>query len=64
MQVFKLPTFENAGQAMTKKLLVFVAKDVRGFTKRFLVAGVASTKQLSPDDGKYCKSCKKKTSSR
>lgn len=73
MQVFKLPAFEKIVQAITKKLpahqekkrnkdkkVMLVAKDVRGFTKRLLVAGVAKSNDVGDAKRKSFKSCKMK----
>ena len=60
MQAFKLPGFEKKVQAITKKLPVFKAKEVREFTKRLLISGVSGSKvdDVGAARQKYCKSCK------
>ena len=61
MQAFKLPVLKKQEQAMTKKLPLFKAKDVRECTKRSLVAAVSSTKNNNVGARQmYCKSCKTK----
>jgi hypothetical protein len=60
MQAFKLPGFGGKVQAIAKKLPLFEAKEVRKFTKRLLISGVAGSKvdDVGAAKQKYYKSCK------
>ena len=55
MQAFKLGMLEMQVLTMTMKLPIFAAKDVREYTKRLLVAGVAKLNNIGEGKVKYCK---------